>query len=81
MNRALGVTMEIGIVRSLEEVRRVEWLVGTIVKRTQILEQEPILPEATRIDSVQTGTINSKYSTQHVPVRVVQAVLVSGNVI
>jgi hypothetical protein len=46
MNRVPGVTMEVGIVRSLEEVRRVECLVGVIVKHTLTLEQESILPEA-----------------------------------
>jgi hypothetical protein len=46
MNKVPGVTMEVGIVRSLKEVRRVECLVGVIVKQTLILEQESILPEA-----------------------------------
>ena len=46
MNRVPGVTVVIGIVRSLQEVRRVEYLVGVMVKHTLILEQESIVPEA-----------------------------------
>ncbi len=57
-----------------EAVKLVSFVIAVIIMAC-------INPTITRIDSVQTGTINSKYATQHVPVRAVQSALVLPRVV